>query len=75
MNDNVSYSLNGLYSKSGNKLKLLHGRLSMNEDNPVLSGMETRILGKFDDFLSWHVYTGKPVYLLLWKKSGIMILW
>jgi len=56
-----------LIAKSGNKLKLLHGRLSMNEDNPVLSGMETRILGKFDDFLSWHVYTGKPVYLLLWK--------
>jgi len=59
-----------LIAKSGNQLKLYHGRLSLGEEKPVLTGLVTKMLGPLDDFLSWHVFTGAPVYLLLWKKSG-----
>eukprot|EP00088_Acartia_fossae_P058594 TRINITY_DN6877_c0_g1_i5.p1 TRINITY_DN6877_c0_g1~~TRINITY_DN6877_c0_g1_i5.p1 ORF type:complete len:538 (-),score=115.96 TRINITY_DN6877_c0_g1_i5:66-1679(-) len=52
------------------QLKICHGRLSLGEEKPVLSGVETKVLGSADDFLSWDVYTKKPGYLLLWKKSG-----
>jgi len=59
----VSKSLNG-------ELKLTYGRMSLGEEKPVITGLQSNILGKFEDFLSWDVFTGSPAYLLLWKKSG-----
>lgn len=60
-----------LLVKSGNdQLNMYYGRLGLGEEKPVLTGVETNVLGPMEDFLSWHVFTGKPGYLLLWKKSG-----
>ena len=57
---------------------MTYGRLTIGEEKPVIIGVKSNILGRVEDFLSWNVYAGKvftdePAYMLLWKKTGIVI--